>query len=188
MHAPDPHLTDAERTAVIRLLTDARAALLGAVEPLSDAQWSFKPEPDRWSIGEIVEHLGLVERGLFRRVERALDKPADPEWDASIDRKTEMIAQTLGDRVARREAPAPVIPTGTVGRDEALRIYTTRREESLAFATTTREPLKAHTDDHHRPAIGTLNAYQWLMYIPLHNLRHVKQIEEITRSPAFPAS
>ena len=60
MHAPDPHLTDAERTAVIRLLTDSRAALLGAVEPLSDAQWSFKPEPDRWSIGEIVEHLGLA--------------------------------------------------------------------------------------------------------------------------------
>ncbi len=186
MNATDARITDAEREHVVRLLTDSRVALLALVAPLTDAQWIFKTGPDRWSIREIVEHLGLVEHGLFRRVERALATPVDPAWSASTDGKSEMIERTLGDRGTRREAPEPVVPTGGLGRNAALKAYERRRADTVAFATTTLDPLKAHTGDHHRPAIGTLNAYQWLLYIPLHNLRHVQQIEEITRSPTFP--
>ena len=33
---------------------------------------------------------------------------------------------------------------------------------------------------------GTLNAYQWLIYIPLHNLRHEKQIAEVKATKGYP--
>jgi hypothetical protein len=47
-------------------------------------------------------------------------------------------------------------------------------------------PLKEHTVDHPFPIFGTLNAYQWLIYIPLHNMRHDQQIAEVKASPGFP--
>jgi hypothetical protein len=93
----------------------------------------------------------------------------------------------LADRESRRNAPDPVVPTGTVSRDDALRIFRERRARTLAFAETTTAPLKAHTGDHHRPAVGTLNAYQWLQYIPLHHQRHLRQIEEIKATSGYPA-
>lgn len=186
MSNPDPHVTDDERAKVVRLLTESRDVLLAAVAPLSEAQWVFKPGLDRWSIGEIIEHLGLVERGLFSRVEKALATPANAEWTTATARKTELLERQLVDRGVPRPAPEHVVPTGTVGRDGALRIYTERRERSLAFAKGNRDPLKAHTQDHQRPVYGTLNAYQWLLFIPLHNIRHIQQIEEIKTLDGFP--
>ncbi|MDP6579723.1 MAG: hypothetical protein QF681_03625 [Vicinamibacterales bacterium] len=48
--------------------------------------------------------------------------------------------------------------------------------------------LRAHTLEHHRPAFGILNAYQWLPYIPLHDRRHLWQIAEIKAAPDYPSS
>jgi hypothetical protein len=31
-----------------------------------------------------------------------------------------------------------------------------------------------------------LNAYQWLIYLPLHTERHDKQIAEVKASPGYP--
>ena len=183
----DPYMSDSERVRVVRLLQQTRDDFLAAVEPVTDAEWGFRPGPDRWSIGLIAEHLGLVERGLFGRVERALEADANPDWQSATAGKDGLIEKMLRDRGTPRNAPERVVPTGTVGREEALRVYRERRARSLAFAETTADSLKAHTLDHHRPVFGTLNAYQWLLYIPLHNQRHIQQIEEIKAAPGYPS-
>ena len=36
------------------------------------------------------------------------------------------------------------------------------------------------------PFFGSLNAHQWLLYIPLHHLRHNQQIAEVKTSAAYP--
>ena len=182
----DPCLTDTERSRVVRLLQQTRDDFLEAVESVTEAQWDFRPGPDRWSIGLIAEHLGLVEQGLFGRVERALATDAHPDGRSAVAGKDGLIETMLRDRGARRDAPERVVPTGDVEREAALRIYRERRARSLAFAETTADPLRAHTLDHHRPAFGTLDAYQWLLYIPLHNQRHIQQIEEIKAATGYP--
>ena len=181
-----PYMSDAERARVVRLLQQTRDDFLATVEPVSDAQWDFRQGPDRWSIGLIAEHLGLVERGLFDRVERALDMEANPDWQSATTGKDGLIEKMLRDRGTPRDAPERVVPTGRVGREEALRGYRERRARSLSFAEMTPDPLRAHTLDHHRPVFGTLNAYQWLLYIPLHNQRHIHQIVEIKAAPGYP--
>ncbi len=182
----DPQMTDDERSRVVRLLQQTRDDFLVTVGSVSDAQWDFRPGPDRWSIGLIAEHLGRVELGLFSRVELALEGETNPDWE-SLTEKNGLIEQTLQDRGTPRHAPERVVPTGTVGREEALRIYRERRVRSLTFAETTTAQLKTHTLDHHRPVFGTLNAFQWLLYIPLHNQRHIEQIAEIKTAPDYPS-
>jgi len=43
----------------------------------------------------------------------------------------------------------------------------------LKYARETGAPLKAHTAAN--PFFGSLNAHQWLLYVPLHHLRHNQQ-------------
>ena len=138
-----------------------------------------------WSVGEIVEHLGVVERNLFNQVKETLEEPANPEWKEATAGKTELIERVLLDRSQTRDAPESSRPTGSVLRADALQRYRARRATTLAFATETTASLAEHTRDHRRPVYGTLNAYQWLTYIPLHNLRHNQQIAEIASSSGF---
>ena len=175
-----------ERAHVVKLLEESRDALRNAVEDLSDDQWLFRSAPDRWSIGENVEHLGRVERSLFGRLEAALAAPANPDWHTATDGKTTLLERLLLDRSLTRDAPEQVRPTGTTTRAEALRQYEEARATTLSFSQETQAPLQRHTQDHHRPVYGTLNGYQWLLYIPLHNLRHNQQIAEVIGKPGFP--
>ena len=59
------------------------------------------------------------------------------------------------------------------------------RAKTIQFATETQLPLKEHLSAN--PFFGDLNAYQWLIYIPLHNMRHDQQIAEVKASPGYPA-
>jgi hypothetical protein len=54
-----------DRAKLVQYLTGARDQVLAEAAALSDAQWSFKPGPDRWSVGEVVEHLALAESLIF---------------------------------------------------------------------------------------------------------------------------
>ena len=182
----DGGITEHERARVVQLLGRTRDAFLAAVECVTDDQWCFRPIPEGWSIGLIAEHLGLVERGLFGRVEQALRSATHPEWQTATGGKDAVIETMLADRNARKDAPDAVVPTGTVARHDALQIFQQRRAQSLAFAETTTAPLRAHAVDHHRPTVGTLNAYQWLLYIPLHNQRHIRQISGIKAATGYP--
>ncbi len=170
-------LTETERAHVTQFLKRTRDDFLTAVEPLS---------PDQWSIGLIAEHLGLVELRLFGQVERVLREPPNTNWESASGGKDALIATMLGNRETPRVALEPVIPTGAVDRAAALGVFQELRAHTLAFAETTRESLKSHTLDHHRPTYGTLNAYQWLLYIPLHHQRHLDQIDEVKAAPGFP--
>ncbi|MGX5853860.1 DinB family protein [Dyadobacter jiangsuensis] len=53
--------TAADKQATIDQLTRTRDAVVKETENLTPEQWTFRESPDRWSIGEIVEHLALWE-------------------------------------------------------------------------------------------------------------------------------
>lgn len=180
-------MTSEERDRVVTLLRESSDALLSIVEPLTDAQWSFRDGPERWSVGEVVEHLAVAEQSLFGRVEAALAASVNPDWKTATAGKTERLERLLLDRSDVREAPPGSRPTGTALRAEVLRQYRNTRAVTLSFAAETQAPLDQHTQDHVRPIYGTLSAYQWLLFIPLHNLRHNQQIAEIVATPDFPA-
>lgn len=184
--ADDARLTPEERAKAVKYLLDSQQETLEAAAGLSDAQWSFKPAPDKWSVGETVEHIWLAEGLLFDAVEKALAAKPNPEWEAKTKGKTEFLERTLTSRARRAQAPEQIVPEGKLGRAEIIRRYQEARARTLKFAEQTDLPLKAHTLDHPFPVFNTLNAYQWMIYIPLHNLRHNQQIAEIKASPDFP--
>ncbi|HWX42450.1 MAG TPA: DinB family protein [Blastocatellia bacterium] len=60
----------------------SRSRVVEVTTGLSDAQWRFKPAPDRWSIAEILEHMVIVHERVIGRVREQLpQEPAPPERD-----------------------------------------------------------------------------------------------------------
>ncbi len=184
---PDPRMSEAERSEMLSLLADTEQRLLELIATVNEAQWRWKPAPERWSVGECAEHIVRTERGLFANVEQALAQPVDPDWHSKTGAKTEFIKRVMPDRSGRAQAPQEVRPEGKMTRDEVLGMFREHRARVLQFVEQDRSPLKQHVVTHPFPVFGDLNAYDWLIYVPLHTLRHSKQIAEVQQTPGYPA-
>jgi hypothetical protein len=182
----DPRITREERARAIKLLVDTQKEFLDAVENLSDAQWNYRPSPLRWSVGLVAEHIALTQERLFLIVERALAQKPNPDWESKTAGKEEVLERVLPNRTGRAQAPVEVRPSGKLTRDEVIKRFKQARVKIMEFAEKTDLPLKAHTIDNPFPVFNTLNAYDWLLYIPLHTTRHNKQIAEVKASPGYP--
>ena len=183
----DGKITPEERAKAIKMLHDSQSELLSYIEKLSDAQWNFRPSPVKWTVGETAEHIALAEGLLFSAMERAIAAPINPDWETKSAGKDAILDNVLAARRGKAQAPEPIQPLKRkMSRADIMTLLKDSRAKSLKFIETTDLPLKAHTLDHPFPVFGTLNAYQWFIYIPAHNLRHNKQIVEIMSNPGFP--
>src|SRR5262249_23797081 len=85
-------LTPEERQAAIKYLEDTRQKVLDSLKDISDAQWKFKPTPDRWSAAEVAEHIAVSEETLLGLVtDRVMKSPAAPEKKEAVTGKHELI-------------------------------------------------------------------------------------------------
>jgi uncharacterized damage-inducible protein DinB len=164
-----------------RYLRDTRDALVDSVAGLSAQQWEFKPTAERWSIGEIVEHLVLIEgrvHGIVGRMGEAPEPPA--EWDqAQVDA---LVLREVPNRSIKVQAPAALCPTQGWGRTEALERFCQIREQTVQLLSSA--ALRGHVLPH--PLLGPWDGYQWLIAAGAHGLRHTGQILEVKASANFP--
>jgi SOS-response transcriptional repressor LexA len=176
-------LTGEERAHIIRLLHDSANEFLDFVTPLPDAQWTCPAGSECWSVQQIAEHIVLGEQIMLTKIAEALANPASEDWEEQDARKTRFLNRVLPDRSHKAIAPAPLEPRHGWTRHEAITRYKEGRARTLRFVEELDQPLKNHTAEHPFPVFGKLNAYQWLLYIPLHNSRHNQQIAEAIKAP-----
>jgi DinB family protein len=179
----DPTMTRPERAELIDLLNKSNREFLEAVETVTDRQWSFRPGPDRWSIAEVAEHIVLSEAALFDNATKNVNGSADEKWDATLG-KTDLLRRALPNRSTKVTAPEEIQPKRGMTRAQLMAHFKAQRARTLAYAQETEAPLKAHTVAN--PFFGPLNGHQWLLYIPLHNLRHNLQIAEVKTASDYP--
>ena len=55
-------LTPEERDFALKQFETTRDNFLNSISGLSQKQWTFKPAPDRWSVGEVAEHITVSNR------------------------------------------------------------------------------------------------------------------------------
>ena len=170
-------LSETERAELVDLLERSRSELETLAAAAVGDAWSRKPAPDRWSVGEVVEHLVLAEEALFDMVRTALDGEEDPDWlqiDAAVG--VSGLVANLSDRSQRFQAPELLQPKGETGRDDLLARFAALRAKTLDFAHRTQAPIKRHTAEGPQ---GKMTTHQWLGLVAAHNLRHNQQIAEV---------
>lgn len=182
-------LSQAERDKAVAELEGSKKAFLDATKGLSDAQWNFKPAPERWSVKECAEHIALSEGFIYGVItEKIVKAPANPEKREAAAGKDDKIVAMLQDRSHKGTAPEPIDPAKNppMTGDAAVKLFLDGRAHTIDFVKTTQDDLRNHLFDHPVPAIGTLDAYQWVLFISGHSRRHTLQILEVKADPNFP--
>jgi hypothetical protein len=181
MDTTETRLSADERAHLIQQLRDSETEFLGLISGLTDAQWTSPQAPDGWSVRQVAEHLVLGEMGMLVKVKEALAGPPHPDWEELDARKARFLGRVLPDRSHKATAPERLQPHHNWTREETIARYQKGRSRTLQFVEELNEPVKDRTAEHPFPVFNTLNAYHWLLYIPLHNVRHNQQIAEIVK-------
>jgi hypothetical protein len=188
MAASAQTLTKADRDKAVAELEGSRQAFLDATKGLSPAQWNFKAGPDRWSIAECADHIALSEDFIFGVVtNQVMKSPVTPDKRDAVKGKDEAIVKILQDRSHKATAPEPIDPKKRpMSPEDSVKQFLASRTRTIDYVKTTQDDLRDHFADHPVPAIGTLDAYQWIMLISGHARRHTLQILEVKADPNFP--
>lgn len=174
-----------ERDQAVKYLTSTRDQIVAESEALTDAQWNFKAAPDRWSVGEVVEHLALSESFIFDLQQKTMaGAEATAERRAAAKGKDEIILKAIPDRTKKAQAPEPLQPGARLGsRAEILAAFKERRAKTIDYASTTKDDLRSRVGD---SPLGPVDAYQWLLFTAAHSDRHLAQLREVKAHPNFP--
>jgi DinB superfamily len=179
-------LTPEERNVALKSLQATHDAFLKSIAGLSEQQWKFKPAPDRWSVAEVSEHIAISESTILALVQgKIMASPAAPEKRAEDKFTDQQILTMIPDRSHKAQAPEFLKPTNRwATREELVAAFEKSRGATIDYVRNTNDDLRDHFGPH--PALGTLDAYQWILLISAHSERHTKQIEEVKADPNFP--
>jgi DinB superfamily len=178
-------VTKADRDTLVAHLKKTEAAFLKSIDGVSDAQWTWKAAPDRWSVAETAEHIAKSEDMLRDMAEGTMKTPATPEVLAKTKGKEEMILKAIPDRSQKFKAPEPLLPKGSFASKAALiDAFKAARAKTLAIAGGTAD-LRAYAAA--GGPMGEMDAYQTILFLSAHSERHTKQIEEVKTTTGYPA-
>jgi hypothetical protein len=175
-------VTQAEKDKALQYLELTKKNVLEATKGLSEAQWNFKPAPDRWSVAQVTEHIAAAEdliRGVL--VEKVMTAPGEPGRD--VKKTDEAVLAMVPDRTHKAQAPEPLVPTNRFGSPEgAIKHFVESRASTEDFLRTA-TGLRDHVTD---SPMGKLDGYEFVLFIAAHSERHTKQINEVKADPNFP--
>ena len=176
-------VTQAEKDKALQYLETTKKGVLDATKGLSEAQWNFKPAPDRWSVAQVMEHVAAAEdfiRGMLK--EKVMMAPAgDPGRD--FKKSDEAVIVMVPDRTHKAQAPEPLVPSNRFGSpDASIKHFLESRATTEDFLKTT-TGLRDHVTD---SPLGKLDGYEYVLFIAAHSERHTKQINEVKADPNFP--
>jgi hypothetical protein len=179
-------VSQADKDHALQYLESTKKGVLEATKGLSEAQWNFKPAPERWSVAEVMEHLAAAEdllRGMTQ--EQVMKTPAIPARDpAELKKIDESVIAMVPDRSHKADAPEPLRPTNRFGSPaEAQKHFLESRATTEEYLKSTPD-LRAHAVD--SPMGMKLDGYEWVLLIAGHSERHTKQMLEVKADPNFP--
>ena len=162
-------------------LAENRAVLHAAVDAVPSTLRATRPAADRWSVAEVLEHLGRVEEQLTRLLaaklaEARLTGVLGPERESGP--LVDSFGDLLLDRRRRITAGDRVLPRGEMDATTALAALDATRTK-LRDLVVSHDGLSLGAVSHPHPALGVLDGYQWFAFIGTHEARHAAQIREI---------
>jgi DinB family protein len=177
-----------DKARLITMLRDSGLKFVGSFRGLSEAQFHFKPEPDRWSIAETAEHVIVAETGSGKLLAGKLTRePTPPELLAGTADAEMRIESRLTTRDRLFPAPEFVLPKGRWKTPEEMAaVFYQSRSATIELFETSPIDFSQYAFPH--VALGPLNGLQWAYFMVLHALRHIEQIEANKRAAGYPAA
>jgi uncharacterized damage-inducible protein DinB len=164
-------LTELERT---------RARLLDTVAGADATRLTAEPPPGKWSSAEVLDHLANVEKSIAGLIGRVIERAGDTleketSEESVLGRFDSSVAR---DRTRRIEAPESIHPRAGVTVDDARAALDASRQMLMQALDRADGFALENLSFPHR-IFGTLDLYQWLLFLDAHENRHREQIAEL---------
>lgn len=166
---------------VLDYLDTTRSDVSKAVESVAPNRRNERLPGDRWSVAEVLDHLGILEARVAQlvsgRLAAARAAGLGPELETSsvldtIDR------ERILDRSHRATAPDFVRPQADRDANAAWAALQQSRTE-LRAAVVANDGFALSEVKYEHPVLGLIDLYQWLIFVGAHEARHTDQIREI---------
>jgi hypothetical protein len=166
---------------VLMYLDTTRGTLERTLAEVPSELREQRPSPESWSIAQVIQHLALTEGRVTGMLAGFLERARE----SGVAARTETppladsfdLARVL-DRsrsVAAGEAVLPREPLDTAAAWERLEDSRAKLRELILSA---HGDALANVSAPHR-VLGTIDGYQWVLFIGAHEARHTAQIREI---------
>jgi hypothetical protein len=176
-------VTQAEKDNALKYLETTKKGVLEATKGLSEAQWNFKPAPERWSAAQVMEHIAAAEDFLRTLTKEKIMLAPAGEPGRDVKKTDDAVLAMVPDRTNKVQAPEPLVPTNRFGSPEgSLKHFVESRAATEDFLKST-AGLRDHVSD---SPMGKLDGYEFVLLIAAHSERHTKQINEVKADPNFP--
>jgi hypothetical protein len=176
-------VTQAEKDKALQYLETTKKNVLEATKGLSEAQWNFKPAPDRWSVAQAVEHIAVAEDFIREMLKEKIMLAPAGDAGRDVKKADEAVLAMVPDRTHKAQAPEPLVPTNRFGSPEgSIKHFMESRATTEDFLKTA-TGLRDHVAD---SPLGKLDGYEFVLFIAAHSERHTKQINEVKADPNFP--
>jgi hypothetical protein len=133
---------------------------------VSDEEAVARPDPARWSIAEVLEHLSHIEGNMFR---------------ARLDLLVENENPTV-EPYDQEELAAEGIYSGR-DPEESFAHFEEQREANIEFLSGLSADAARRTGTH--PIAGSFNVEELLNCWAAHDLSHIRQVAELVRDSTF---
>jgi len=165
------------RPTLVRLVL-AQQNFLRAADAVESSAWDTQPKPGSWSAAELVAHLCQVERGVVAYADRVIRKPP---LRIPFYRRFHLPLALVQRPIIKRKTPIPLDPELLAPKETMLAETRGIRERTFAFLDETNgRDLSAYCWPH--PFLGRLNFYEWFEMLASHQIRHTKQMAEISKN------
>jgi hypothetical protein len=164
---------------IAEFLEETRAAVVRAVAPLSPEDAARRPEADAWSVDEILTHLSLVEPGVAKRIAKSVGQAKGEGLlrETSVESVMRSLDGAALEALLKKQvAPEFVEPKTVLSLSESLAALAVSRD-GLRQAMEKADGWALEQVVAPHPRLGTLDMYQWLLFLGHHERRHLAQLE-----------
>jgi hypothetical protein len=182
---PPVVFSEKDREFALKYLNDTRDDFVKQLTGLSDAQLNFRPAEGRWTIGEIAEHIIVVENALRGMVTEGGMKSPVPACKDDFRINDMVVILAITNRQQKFQAPEQVRPNGrwkTV--PDLLSNFATTRQASIDYIKSMKEDMRAHFMN---APMGRMDAFQGFLFTVGHGERHLAQLKEVKADAKYPA-
>ena len=175
--------TESDRKFLVDNLERTKLEIIKETQGLTTEQWAFREDSTKWTIGQVLEHLGLYERIFAQEADIMLSSKPDPQLDSFSLPDTSYINWMNDPTPHKAEWNAE--PLGFMKGSDNLTFFLFGRNHIIGFIKNTTYDLKAHYT--YRWGKEQRRSIHALMVVHFsHTDRHLKQIRRIKLATGFP--
>jgi hypothetical protein len=157
-----------------------RKSTIACLEKTPKEIFTVNPDPTRWSISEVGEHLYITQNSLARTFPIVMAKKFGEDFQGYKEPIHFKLVRRSMMKPTKVKNPASVTPLNKYSLEELLPLLNSAEEKMSSFVSKfKKENLETRAMEH--PIFGMLNLFHYFWVMTMHERSHLTALEDRTK-------